>query len=36
VLSGVAVVLLAVAMAASLVPAVRAKQVDPMEALRAE
>jgi predicted permease len=36
VLGGVALVLLAVAVAASLVPAFRAKRVDPMEALRAD
>jgi putative ABC transport system permease protein len=36
VLGGVAVVLLAVAIVASLVPAIRAKSVDPLEALRAE
>lgn len=36
VLGGVALVLLAVAMMASLVPAMRAKRVDPMEALRAD
>ncbi len=36
VLGGVGIVLLAVAVVASLVPAVRAKSVDPMEALRAE
>lgn len=36
VLGGVALVLLAVAMIASLVPALRAKRVDPIEALRAE
>ncbi len=36
VLGGVALVLLAVAVIASLVPALRAKGVDPMEALRAE
>ena len=36
VLAGVAFVLLAVAVAASLVPAIRAKRVDPLEALKAE
>ncbi|HEX7546394.1 MAG TPA: ADOP family duplicated permease [Gemmatimonadaceae bacterium] len=36
VLGGVAAVLLAVAVVASLVPAMRAKRVDPMEALRAD
>jgi predicted permease len=36
VLGGVALVLLAVAVAASLVPAMRAKRVDPIEALRAD
>ena len=36
VLGGVALVLLAVAVVASLVPALRAKRVDPMEALRAD
>jgi predicted permease len=36
VLAGVAIVLLAVAVVASLVPAMRAKSVDPLEALRAE
>jgi ABC-type antimicrobial peptide transport system permease subunit len=36
VLGGVALVLLAVAMVASLVPALRAKSVDPLEALRAD
>jgi hypothetical protein len=36
VLGGVALVLLGVAVIASLVPAMRAKSVDPMEALRAE
>jgi predicted permease len=36
VLGGVALVLLVVAVIASLVPALRAKSVDPMEALRAE
>ena len=35
VLGGVALVLLGVAIIASLVPAMRAKSVDPMEALRA-
>jgi predicted permease len=36
VLGGVALVLLGVAVVASLVPAIRAKSVDPLEALRAE
>jgi putative ABC transport system permease protein len=36
VLGGVALVLLGVAVAASLVPAIRAKSVDPLEALRAD
>ncbi len=36
VLGGVALVLLSVAVVASLVPAIRAKGVDPLEALRAE
>jgi predicted permease len=36
VLGGVAIVLLVVAVIASLVPAIRAKSVDPLEALRAE
>lgn len=36
VLGGVALVLLAVTVVASLVPAIRAKSIDPLEALRAE
>jgi putative ABC transport system permease protein len=36
VLGGIALVLLGVAVVASLVPAIRAKSVDPLEALRAE